>query len=414
MKNRNVFQKTVITLLAAFIWSMSAPTVHPQTLRAPKQEKLLNGLKILMWNDAHADKVSVKLRIHSGSAFDPQGKEGVMSMLAEGIFPNEASREFFAEDLGGDLKIETNYDYIQINASSRPDALLTVLETLSTAVGNPTIDKETTAKLRNTLLTKVLALESDPAYVADRAAAKRLFGTFPYGRPVYGNEASLKLIEFPDLLDARQRFLAADNATMVIAGNFDRSLAFRAVRRYFGSWLKADKKVPLTFRQPDAPLGDVFDADSPKQDTSMILISMRGTARSDRDLAASMIYSAILQQRLRSRVPSVHAAEVFVRNDAYALPGMITIGFTGFRSLTRSSSDKVEAKEMFAKAISDPISEGEFQASKSLFQAEWSKKDPYTFWLDADTYKIASPEHDTRIGDAVTLTDVLAFADKAR
>jgi predicted Zn-dependent peptidase len=62
--------------------------------KPPRQEKLLNGLKILMWPDPTAKNVSVKIRVHSGSAFDPQGKEGVMYLLARNFFPNKAARDF--------------------------------------------------------------------------------------------------------------------------------------------------------------------------------------------------------------------------------------------------------------------------------------------------------------------------------
>ena len=73
MKNTKLFQK--FAFIAAIL---IAQTAFSQMLPAPRQEKLLNGLKILMWSDKNADKVSVKIRIHSGSAFDPQGREGVM------------------------------------------------------------------------------------------------------------------------------------------------------------------------------------------------------------------------------------------------------------------------------------------------------------------------------------------------
>src|SRR6187551_3705550 len=196
------------------LFQVAAQFIIGQTGNRPKQEKLLNGLKVLMWNDPKADKVRVTLRIHSGSAFDPQGKEGVMKMLSENLFPNEAAREFFIEDLDGSLDVQTTYDYIQINASAKPESFLTMMETIATAVANPQIDKETTAKLRAALLARIYGLESDPGYVADRAAAARLFGTFPYGRPILGTTGSLQKIEFADLLDARQRFLTADNATV--------------------------------------------------------------------------------------------------------------------------------------------------------------------------------------------------------
>ena len=41
-----------------------------------------------MWNVPKSDKVTVKVRVHSGSAFDPQQKEGVMRLLADNIFPD--------------------------------------------------------------------------------------------------------------------------------------------------------------------------------------------------------------------------------------------------------------------------------------------------------------------------------------
>ena len=64
----------------------------------PRQETLLNGLKLLMWRDSTANKVTLKVRIHSGSSFDPQGREGVMKILAENIFPTPESRDFFKDD----------------------------------------------------------------------------------------------------------------------------------------------------------------------------------------------------------------------------------------------------------------------------------------------------------------------------
>ena len=45
------------------------------------------------------------------------------------------------ERMRASLEVVTNYDYIQINASSKPESFLTMLETLASAVSNPTIDK---------------------------------------------------------------------------------------------------------------------------------------------------------------------------------------------------------------------------------------------------------------------------------
>src|SRR5258706_13638309 len=115
MKKRNLFRKVVFLLFAMAALCVASTA---QKLPGPRQEKLLNGLKLLMWPDGQANKVWVKIRIHSGSAFDPQGKEGLMKLLADSFFPTAATREFFTDDLGGSLEVVSNYDYIQVNASS--------------------------------------------------------------------------------------------------------------------------------------------------------------------------------------------------------------------------------------------------------------------------------------------------------
>lgn len=408
MKNKNLVQKIVLIALAiAVLIALVAPAIFSQSLPAPKQEKLLNGLKVLMWSDARADKAAVAIRIHAGSAFDPQGKEGVMQMLADNLFPNEAAREFFTEDLGGGLEIITNYDFIQINASAKPDQFLPMLETLSAAVSNMAIDKETTAKLRDARLAKLVELESSPAYIADRAVAERLFGTFPYGRPQYGTRDSLKKIDFADLIDARQRFLTADNATIAVTGNFDRALAFRAIRRFFGGWLKADKRVPATFRQPDEPATDILRIPSPKPGVALIRLATRGAARSDKTFPASLVFARIMENRLRPLLPAEDPGTGFVRSDSYALPGSITVGFHVGPNYSAKESGRIIGFD-----LSTPVTQSEFQTAQNAVLTQWNKRDVASFWLDADTYKVSDLGQYARAPETLTLSDVTAYAEK--
>src|SRR5262245_52457985 len=143
----------------ATIFLLTAVGIVNAQSTKPRQETLLNGLKVLMWRDTTANKITLKVRLNIGSAFDLQGKEGWMKLLADNTFPTAESRDFFKEYLGGSLEIITNYDYIQVSATATPDQLLTLLETVSRAVSNPVIDKETTAKLRTMQLERVKRLE---------------------------------------------------------------------------------------------------------------------------------------------------------------------------------------------------------------------------------------------------------------
>jgi predicted Zn-dependent peptidase len=399
-----------ITLCALFVVVVTAPPAFSQTaLPTPKQEKLLNGLKVLMWSDSKADKVSVKIRIHSGSAFDPQGKEGLMQMLADNLFPNEAAREFFTEDLGGGLEIITNYDYIQINASSKPESFLTMIETIATAVSNPAIDKETTAKLRSALLAKVATMEADPSYVADMAVAKRLFGTFPYGRPQLGKADSLKKIEFGDLIDAKNRFLTADNATLAINGNFDKTTGLRAVKRYFGSWLKADKKVPATFRQPDQPDTTELRIEMPDLKNTYSRWAKYAPARNDKDYYSMILFRWI---RIEQRCKDTGIYQANLLRGSYKHYRNTAIGelpvSNGNCPSELSPNDK-------SGAVNDSITHGNFDETKSKLVTSVRKglstpSGITDLWLDIDTYKLISPEDEMLKLNGITLADVQTFA----
>lgn len=381
----------------------------------PRQEQLLNGLKLLMWSDAKADKITVRIRVHAGSAFDPQGKEGVMQMLSDNLFPNVAAFEFFETDLGGSLSVETTYDYIQIEGSSVADndKFLSMIETLASAVANPVIDKETTAKLKDSHL-KSLRVPQAPGYVADHAVAQRLFGTFPYGRPQNGTEDSIKKIDFADLIEAKQRFLTADNATVTISGNFNPSYGYKAVRRLFGAWLKSDKRVPSQFRQPDDPPAGLQTLPSPRADVAAIRFAVRGTARNGADMAASQVYAAILQNRLKARVPEAHSADVFVRSESHVQPGIILIGFAAGKNEVGTGNGKIDANDLVTKAISDTITDAEFQTARTTVAGKWTARAIEDLWLDADTYKIASVDADRAMFDKVTLADIRAFAERTQ
>jgi len=355
-----------------------------------------------MWPDPSANVVAIKVRIHSGTAFDPQGKEGTMSLLAESFFPTEVSRSFFKEDLGGGLSVTANYDYIQINAWAKPEEFITLLEAVSTAVSNPTIDKDITPKLVAKRLELIKALDSQSAYLAENAAAKQLFGTFPYGRPKLGTADSVAKLNFADVLDLKQRFLSADNATVSISGKIDPSLTYRAARRYLGSWLKSDRLIPSTFKQPDPPDTKLVTVTTATDTAPHTRLALRGVSRSEKDYAAAKVLESIVEARVKENLTGASAA--YVSNEAHILPGSFVIGAT-------TAGDAMPAN-LVTLLLSKAITGGEFDASKAKVITDRSKIAPDEFWLDADTYKLASAAEEQKNFETVTLADVQRVAER--
>ncbi len=407
MKFSIYLQKVTFFVLILFLCSAFSYAQQTNLQSAPKQEKLLNGLKLVLWSQPNAEKATVKLRIHSGSAFDPKDKEGVMALLADVLFPNEQAKEFFADDLGGRLEVISNYDYIQINAAGNSDQILTILETVATAVLNPTIDKETTAKVKNARLTLIKDSQKNPVFTADQAARARLFGSFPYGRAQDGTEESLARIDFADLLFAQERFLSADNATLAVTGNFKNDVIYRAVRRYFGSWRKNERKVPATFAAAETPDEKLFSINNEYAENAQMRYAIRGLARNDKDFYASQILTKILQNRLQNRMPAESGRDVFVRQEARLLPGAVIFGFA-----SQPANQKPE--NIVSMILTNPVTSEEFSRAKSEFLAEFNRKDPAENWLDFDTYKLGSVKDETNKANNITIADVNRVAERFR
>ena len=411
MKIKYLFQKTTLLFLSVTLFANFAFAQKPGNT-VPRQEKLLNGLKVLIWNVPSADKITVKVRVHSGSSFDPQDREGVMKLLSGNIFPNEAAQAFFNEDLGGSLEIINNYDYIQVTATARTDQFLTMLETLAAAISNPTIDKETTAVLKTALSAKVHELGKDPAYIADRTVAKRLFGTFPYGRPQMGTPDSIQKIDFADLKFAKERLFSADNATVTISGNLNGDQTMRAVRRYFGAWLKSDKKIPSTFRQPDPPAAGMPVFESPVANKSEFRFAARGLARNDPDFYAAKI----LQQILERRVQAKEGQNAFVLHDQHILPGAFVFGVSDWNlGRIRKEGDKIALPVTDGyqnNFLKDPVTQEEFDRTNREWIARINPANISELWLDVDTFKLGAANSEAAKAANVNIVDVQRVLEK--
>ena len=415
MQNHKNYFKN-FTFLAFVLLATVLITVG-QTVKTapPRQEKILNGLKLLMWSDSSAEKVSVKLRIHSGAAFDIQNKEGTMALLGDVLFPNEAVKEFFREDLGGSLEVVSNYDYIQINATGNADQILAILETVSAAVTKPTIDKETTAKVLAARLERIKELEKNPAYIADLAVAKRLFGTFPYGRSPEGTAESLLKIDFADLLAAKQRFLTADNATLAVSGNIKPDYVYRAVRQLFGGWVKADKKVPATFAEPNAPDTKFFLIKTELNNASELRFAFRGAARRDADFHHTQILSRVLQNRLRKK----EGDKVLLQQNSYFLPGLVTVKFSNWDSSSlKLAGEDVSLPGNFLNFVEDlllpNITSEEFETAKNDVLKNISNQDMIDSWLDVNSFGLSSAKMDGQTAQNTTLADVQKVLERWR
>ncbi len=403
--SRSFLTKTLITVCLLVVLPSRTPA---QSTPAPERIRLLNDLQILLAPRSGGDLL-VKLRIHSGGAFDLAGKAGTMALLGEMLFPDANTREYFTDEMQGRLAVTTDYDSITITMQGRAREFERVIEILRTALVTTQLTPENLARAKEGR-TKILKDTSIlPASIADRAIAARLFGDFPYGTPYTGTVESLERVERGDVMFARERFLNSNNATLVVIGDVQPSRAKRALRQLLGIWHKNEAKPPATFKQPGAPDPRTLVINAPSDQSVEIRLAVRGFSRQDPDAASATLLAIVARQRWERRLPELGRSPIFVRRDAFALPGMFVMGATVDNLLAGKTLST--AREVLKSLASEPVTAAELEQAKNeavtLVNKELAKPDGLAeSWLDIDTYKLATAADQARALSALSAEDL--------
>lgn len=401
-------------LLLCFCFSIPS-TTFSQTITEPVRSELLNGLRVILLSRPEEPEVLIKLRIHSGSAFDLEGKAGSAALLGDILFPDATTREFFTEDMQGRLNVSTDYDSITITMQGRAREFERMIEILRTAVITPQLTPANFSKVRDGRVKVLRETSIAPGMLADRAIAARLFGDFPYGRPSNGAVESLERIKHTDLMLVRDRFLNPNNASLAIVGGVQPSRAMRALRQLLGGWRKSEQIVPTTFRQPLDPDPRILIVGSPGDQSLEVRLAVRGLARKDPDAVTVALLAKVMRDRWEKSLPELTRSPVFVRHDAFTLPGMLVMGATAEHLL----AGKVlgSAQEIMKSLASTPVSVAELDAAKLETLTAWNKERAspdgmINAWLDSDTFGISTAAEQMRTMNAVTPADLQRVASR--
>jgi len=413
MKNRTTFGFCLTYFTCLLLLAVVSGRAAAQTLPEPDREQLLNGLKVLYWQRPGDANVLLRLRVHSGAAFDLAGKGGTMALLGDALFPDPATREYVTEQLGGKLEVTTSFDGIDVTLAGKEGDFERLVDLLRGAVVTTQLTPEIVARIRDARLKQLSEKSGSAAQTADRAIAARIFGNFPYGHPAGGTVESVTKIDRADLMLARERFLNADNATLVVIGGVGKLRVLRTLRQLLGPWQKADRVVPATFRQPAAPDARILVLNQANAPAAEIRLAIRGLARSDRDALAASLLSQIIRARWQAAMPDL--SSVFVRHEPRGLPGSFELGAS---APTASASKAITAARQILQAlIQTGPTVGELESTRAEALAEINKQTSQTesvagIWLDVETFKLTATSAQASSMGSLTIADMQRVATR--
>ena len=234
------------TLALAAACMAQAGAATAQTLPPLNYEKfsLPNGLRVILHEDKSVPLVTVNTWYHVGSADELPGRTGfahlfehVMFMGSENVPVGEFDiwlESAGARSNGSTTEDRTNY-YEDLPSNALPLALWLDADRMGWLL--PTMDQDKLDLQREVVKNeRRQRYDNRPYGRAYETMIRTLFPPeHPYSWPVIGSMLDLSNASLDDVEGFFRKWYAPNNATLVIAGDFDRGQAKTWVQDYFGA-----------------------------------------------------------------------------------------------------------------------------------------------------------------------------------
>ena len=287
-----------------------------------------------------------------------------------------------------------------------------IVSVLRNALLSTQFAPEIVTRVRDARIKSLRDATISPALVADRAIGARLFGDFPYGRLAGGTAEDVARIDRADLMQAHERFLNSNNATLAIVGGVTKARALRTVRQLLGPWRKSENIIPTTFTQPKAPDPRTLIINLPGP-TTEIRLAVRGVARSDADFATATVMARVAQQRWQAMAAELANQPLFVRSDAHVLPGAFVMGAAV--NTEKAPDALANGRKVIESLVTTPVSVAELDRARTEVVNELAAAATKTEalpdpWLDAETYRLKEVQDQAALLRSVSASDIQRVA----
>ena len=273
---------------------------------------LPNGLEIRAVAHHSVPVASMVLLVPGGASLDPVHAHGLVS-LTVGLL-DEGSRGQSALDIsdrvariGGDLDLDAGPDAVVIGLTTLDRFLDRGLELVQELAAEPNLADDDFNRIRNLRLERLRQMKDHAAALAERAFARVIYGTHPYGSLPLGDEAQVAALTVDGVRQLHAAMFAPKGSTLVVVGDrdeeelIDRAAAAFAEWRPASSALALDRAAPLVEppSKPEVALGVVA---RPGAAQSELRIGHACARRSTPDYHTLLVLNTILGGDFVSRL----------------------------------------------------------------------------------------------------------------
>ena len=248
---------TKLTFFTMLLFAFACSETSKQDLLPYESYTLDNGLKIVLHQDHSDPIVALTIQYHVGSGREKPGRTGFAHFFEHMLFQRSENlpRNAFFQNIaamGGSFNGSTNSDGTNYYETVPRDALEKILWMESDRMGffintvtkgglEREIDIVSNEKRQN--------YDTQPYGQSSIITAKELYPAgHPYSWTTIGEIDDLRNATLEDVKEFYTKFYVPNNATLVLAGDFDSAQAKALIQKYFGE-IKRGADVPKPVQQ---------------------------------------------------------------------------------------------------------------------------------------------------------------------
>lgn len=217
------------------------------------EDRLDNGLEVLVVGQHDLPKVAVTLNVKTGGVHDPPDRCGMAQLMLQ--IMDKGTRGHGALDLDEALsRLGTVIGKSMYLESARlgmdvlTDKLTSAMALFADVARNPLFPEEELDRERHRHLDHLAQQASHPQSLAQRLCPGLVFGyDHPYGRPVQGYASSVSEMSRYEIARSYEENWRPDQSALVFVGDITRDQAMKLADQRFGSWkgdVRPAKEVP--------------------------------------------------------------------------------------------------------------------------------------------------------------------------
>jgi zinc protease len=300
---RTAAAPTTRAAAAGVVASLKVPQV------AYRERRLGNGLHVISIQDRSSPTVSVQVWYHVGGRNDPPGRSGFAHLFEHMMFKGTEylqAEQFdrLTDDVGGFNNAFTSDDVTAYHAVVPSNYLETLLWAEAERMMNLKVDEASfrseRAVVQEEYRQRVLA---SPYGLFFNAVTTVPYLQHPYRRSAIGSIEDLEAATLADVVAFHARYYRPDNATLIVAGDFDASQLDAWVDRYFGPVRRPAEPLP-TFagREPPWTADRARTITAPTVPLPAVALVWQAPPLKSPDAAALQVASAVLAAGESSRL----------------------------------------------------------------------------------------------------------------